>query len=134
MVRMKMDSATKEGIRMAEFLEVMRQGKRMCKRFKACDHCPIYNAKLACPVIDVTDDKYDVVERIIMDWAAEHPEPRYPTWNEWYQECLPDAPLKCRRAFMYTSCGTRACDACLSEPIPADIAQKLGIKPITEKE
>lgn len=119
---------------MAEFQEVMRQGKRMCERRDACVSCPIFNAKIGCPVVCYEDDRLMAdVERIIMDWAAEHPEPRYPTWKEWYQECLPDAPLKCRRAFMYTSCGTRTCDACLSEPIPADIAQKLGIKPITEE-
>lgn len=120
---------------MAEFQEVMRQGKRMCERRDACGSCPIFKAKISCPVVCYEDDRPLVnAERIIMEWAAEHPESRYPTWNEWYQECFPDAPLKCRRAFMYTSCGTRTCDECLSEPIPADIAQKLGIKPIMEKE
>lgn len=122
---------------MAEFQEVMRQGKRMCKRFKACDGCPIYNAKLACPVIDVTDDKYDVIERIIMDWAAEHPESRYPTWNEWHESNFPgvSSPI-CPEYFSNNICESQheTCTQCRAQPIPADIAQKLGIKPITDKE
>lgn len=114
---------------MAEFQEIAIQRNRMCSSYVTCDMCELTG--LGC--MGTVNENLDKIERIIMDWAAAHPEPRYPTWNEWYQECLPDAPFKCRRAFMYTSCGTRACDACLSEPIPADIAQKLGIKPITEE-
>lgn len=105
----------------------------MCKTYNSCDHCKIHEKKFPCPIIDVADGKDEVIERIIRNWAAEHPEPRYPTWNEWYQEYLPDAPLKCPRAFMDTRCGPWPCDRCLSDPIPADVAQKLGIKPITEE-
>lgn len=109
----------------------------MCKRFKACDHCPIYDAKLPCPVIDVTDDKYDVIERIIMDWAAKHPEVRYPTWAEWADSNFPDAYVQIAPcAFTVCPIIDMKCSKseCLNVPIPADIAQKLGIKPITEKE
>ena len=116
---------------MAEFQEVMRQRKRMCDSNKRCSECALDRIGIRCNYYPV--DKLEQIERIIMEWAAEHPEPRYPTWNEWYQECLPDAPFKCRRAFMNISCGIRYCDECLSEPIPADIAKKLGIQPITEE-
>lgn len=116
---------------MAEFKYVMRQRARMCKAFEACCYyCELEGVGCDGSVLE----NLDRVERTIMDWAAEHPEPRYPTWNEWYQEYLPDAPLKCPRAFMDTRCEPWPCDRCLSEPIPADIAQKLGIKPIMAKE
>ena len=121
---------------MTEFQEVMRQGQRMCKRFKTCGHCPIYDAKLPCPIIDVTNDKNDVIERIIMGWAAEHPEPRYPTWSEWQKANFPDAymPLyPCNFARCpqnYSECID--CALYRDSAIPADIARKLGIQPITE--
>ena len=117
---------------MTEFQEVMRQGQRMCKRFKTCGHCPIYDAKLPCPFIDVTNDKNDVIERIIMGWATEHPEPRYPTWKEWQEATFPEARNQlCINHFASAEC--KGCAACRSKPIPADIAQKLGIQPITEE-
>ena len=43
-----------------------------------------------------------------MEWAEAHPEPEYPTWVEWFN------------SMGGVDCG---------EPIPADIAEKLGIKP-----
>ena len=129
MQRMKMVFATRGGKRVAEFTEVLRQRARMCNSYAKCRDCGL-DVFSSCSYYPV--DKMEQIERVIMDWAVAHPEPRYPTWNEWYQECLPDAPFKCRRAFMNISCGIRYCDECLSEPIPADIAQKLGIKPITE--
>ena len=117
---------------MTEFQEVMRQGQRMCKRFKTRGHCPIYDAKLPCPFIDVTNDKNDVIERIIMGWATEHPEPRYPTWKEWQEATFPEARNQlCINHFASAEC--KGCAACRSKPIPADIAQKLGIQPITEE-
>lgn len=31
------------------------------------------------------------IERVVMRWAAEHPEPQYPTWEEWQKTNFPDA-------------------------------------------
>lgn len=122
---------------MAEFLEVMRQGKRMCERRDACVSCPIFNAKIGCPVVCYEDDRLMAdVERSIMDWAAEHPEQRYPTWNEWHESNFPgvSSPI-CPEYFSNNICESHeTCTQCRAQPIPADIAQKLGIKPITEME
>ena len=55
------------------------------------------------------------IERKVMSWAAEHPEPVYPTWREWLSEQgVLSAGGLWEKAF---------------EPIPADIAEKLGIQP-----
>lgn len=73
----------------------------------------------------------------IMQRAAEHPEPRYPTWMEWQKANFPDAQValfpcnfaRCHKNFS----GCFECDFYRESAIPADIAQKLGIKPITEE-
>jgi hypothetical protein len=65
------------------------------------------------------------VEGIIMAWAAEHPEPVYPTW--WKYLCMinviPDTPLG-EKTF-----GEVVIERLMSLNIPDDIAQKLGIEP-----
>jgi len=68
------------------------------------------------------------VERIVAEWAQEHPEPHYPTWAEWQEKEFPDAIHE------LTLCNFKAvrcpgdCDACHNQPIPEDIAKKLGIE------
>lgn len=105
---------------MAEFTEVMRQAKRMCKSCAECSGCAM---------------RYQF-ERIVMTWAAEHPEPRYPTWNEWHRSMFPDATALIRpcefESVTVQECYNRTCITCIDRQIPADIAAKLGIKPIKE--
>jgi hypothetical protein len=62
-------------------------------------------------------------EKAIMDWAAEHPEPVYPTWVE-YLVGIGVIPHEIRLETADTLMDTH-----LLKPIPADIAQKLGIEP-----
>lgn len=100
---------------MAEFQEVMRQLGRICAtNFGECDICDL---RPFCPT-SVFLDKYlksgraKRLEEMVLSWAAGHPEPVYPTWGTWL--------------------GTKYdCDMCeiLYTPIPADIAEKLGIEP-----
>ena len=127
---------------MAEFTEVMRQAKRMCAAYGGM--CKIRN----CPMVDgescrFAEDKEDVdyneVERIIMAWAAEHPAPRYPTWREWYTTTFPDVDTAhffiCPGNYGdgdRNACSNYHCCECVNRPIPADIAEKLGVKPIEE--
>ena len=136
---------------MAEFCDVMRQARRMCKSYgDECGPCALYKRYGSCPLHAQTDyhipadwklDNMPEVERIVMDWAAKNPEPRYPTWVEWWDEnfqgkgrrmftpCsfVPPAKLGC-------SIGMDGCMKapykCWHTPIPADIAEKLRIKPI----
>ena len=127
---------------MAEFQDVMKQAKRMCDAVRGCDNCPLDNKRDGCPLamfaskisLEILGD----AERIVMDWAAANPEPRYPTWNEWQEANFQMAERAiCAAHFMdagdagcYASVNN--CDKCRERPIPADIAERLGIKPIGE--
>jgi len=99
----------------AEFQNVMKQFDRMCKANAGCVNCPlddrdgeIYRCSIGAFV-----NNSERIEREIMSWAAENPEPVYPTWGEWLQR-------------MYNSMNYAGI---FITPIPADIAQKLGIEP-----
>lgn len=128
---------------MAEFQEVMKQVKRLCSmNDTGCTGCPMANDKDICMMLGyrlagVAPEKFNLdmmakAERIIMDWAEKNPEPRYPSWSETWRRLFPGA--------RYTPCpesefGVKmeckgGCKACLNKPIHADIAEKLGIKPI----
>ena len=122
---------------MAEFIEVMEQAKRMCESFRDghCSKCPIGDANaLECGITVTSEMDCKEVERRVMQWAAKHPEPVYPTWREWQNSTFPDAEID------ITPCtfGSRdrlncflekRCSTCKEQQIPADIAEKLGIKP-----
>ena len=122
---------------MAEFTEVMKQARRMCKEqqnIDCCVRCPIN--KNGCMVVaDAEYVDYADAEQEIMHWAAEHPEPVYPTWNEWYRKNFPDAYYDSKRICPIVFACKRNCDSetncdkCRDRPIPDDIAEKLGIKP-----
>lgn len=103
-------------------------------------------AELRCLKQDEMPREYDdpVMQagHTVMDWAAEHPEPRYPSWNRWFRETFPDsiyATSPCPNTFCRV-CDPTAyhgeveCYECKGKPIPADIAEKLGIKPMGGKE
>lgn len=127
---------------MAEFCEVMKQAQRMCEQGDGrCGSCPLQsvdNCAITSAPCHVDLETYKKVERIVMDWAAANPEPRYPSWKEvWARlfprmtERLPPCPRYFveRERYRKMCCGSQ-CDTCLDRPIPADIAEKLGIKPI----
>ena len=122
---------------MAKFTEVMRQARRMCEAFRDgnCSKCPVGNVRmLECGVTATSEMDCEEVERRVMQWAAKHPERVYPTWDEWQNSMFPDAEID------ITPCtfGSRdrlncflekKCSTCKEQQIPADIAEKLGIKP-----
>lgn len=122
---------------MSEFTDVMRQAKRMCESFSDghCSECPVGDANaLECGITVTSEMDCKDVERLVMQWAAKHPEPVYPTWDEWQKSVFPDAEID------ITPCafGSRdrlncflekKCSTCKEQQIPADIAEKLGIKP-----
>ena len=131
---------------MAEFQEVMKQAKRMCNGMGAsCSGCPMNNNDNVCIMIgsktrmrlpeEFDMDMLTKAEHIVMDWAAKSPEPRYPTWKEWQKANFPDAAIQigpCRfTSKERAACSCKyGCEECFNQPIPADIAEKLGIKPI----
>ena len=130
---------------MAEFTEVMRQAKRMCSSFgEGCsDDCPLNSAiqvdtdcyrNLCICVAGGFEEAYKLIEERVMQWAAAHPEPEYPSWNEWYTKNFPDAYYDGKRICLRIFHGGESCenetecDKCRDRPIPDSIAKKLGIK------
>ena len=110
---------------MAEFQVVARHWKRMCKRYwrvETCHGCPIAEHEHAYEACSAYETDIVKMEELVMSWAAEHPEPVYPTWVEWlYSQGLMTDVIDGKGGnFLYNLA---------SEPIPADIAQKLGIEP-----
>ena len=94
---------------MAEFQEVMREWVRVRKATASSTE---ENVLSVYPLEAYDDCLIASIEKNVMKWAAEYPEPVYPTWGE-YLHTLHNEPSSRE----------------LSKPIPADIAQKLGIEP-----
>ena len=117
---------------MAEFSEVMRQWKRMCNYYTeradddqdACAICKFEGDGSNClAVYEDSEPDTAEVERVVMSWAAEHPEPVYPSWYAWLANMnVVPIELPPDEAILATDIG-------LLKKIPADIAQKLGIQP-----
>lgn len=98
---------------MAEYSEVIKQFKRMCKSVSPVQctrgECPMRCENIGqCRKVAV-EHPMEFEERV-MAWVAKHPEPVYPTLAEW----LRSIGLANHR---------------MIDPIPADIAKKLGIEP-----
>ena len=124
---------------MAEFMEVMRQARRLCAAHDGmCNYrnCPLDNGNECRLNIDLDGEDYNELERIIMDWAEEHPEPVYPSWKEAWQKLFPNAcevpcPRKCfdEGCFPIFICAKHDCDRCKARQMDPEIAEKLGIRP-----
>lgn len=130
---------------MAEFFEVMKQTRRMCWSV-SCNNCILPRRSDEMYIWEdapsgFTDEEIIEIEAKTMKWAAEHPEVHYPTWREWQREHFRDAAIMMRPcAFMsdadahcFDYMGAHCCSDCANQHIPADIAKKLGIKPITKE-
>ena len=110
---------------MADFVQMMKDWKRMCNamgqedEYTACDKCNLRD--FGCPAIyekECDNADWNHVESVVTTWSAEHPEPVYPTWVEWFRQ-IGVVPI-----------GQKCFHDWLLKPIPADIAQKLGIEPL----
>ena len=111
---------------MAEFVKVMSQFMRLCDSYKNCDDCPVDDAGFNC---DCDRQGYsktgaEELESIIMQWAAEHPEPVYPTWAD-YISMLVVKDICAGKIGGPDTVLTYA----MKTHIPADIAEKLGLEP-----
>ena len=101
------------------FQEVMKQWRRLCdSNDDLCSKCPTFGeCPACCKIKDININKF--AEKV-MQWAAEYPEPIYPTWFEWLNEigvlqgCVADREVAA---------------ALLDNSIPRDIAEKLELKP-----
>ena len=73
-----------------------------------------------------------------MKWAAEHPEPVYPSWEDGWRQIFPEAlgtpcPANYGKKHRNNCCSNVLCVNCIQRPMPAEVAEKLGIKPITKE-
>lgn len=124
---------------MAEFVEVMRQARRLCSAQTCCEDCPLCYENNGANCRFALDEKYQAdaeLERVVSDWAAEHPEPVYPSWKEAWKKLFPNASeVPCPRkyfdkdCFPIFICAKHDCDRCKALPMHPEIAEKLGIKP-----
>ena len=114
---------------MSEFVQTMKDWKRMCSAMEklrpddSCNGCRVEG--YGCPAIYEDDSHVDYadVQNKVAVWAAEHPEPQYPTWGEYLASIGVMKPAQPDKAYevWFTQL--------YSTNIPADIAHKLGIEP-----
>ena len=115
--------------RMAEFQDVMRQWVRARKATaSSCEE----NVLSVYPLETYDDALIADIERNVMQWAADHPEPVYPTWAEWLLE-VGGGVEKLFEAGGYSG-NTYVADletvvVAHNTQIPADTAHMLGVKP-----
>ena len=122
---------------MADFVQTMKDWRRMCKHYsdesmKDGQHscaamCPLGHNNACGMIEDALDSDIEVTEKEIAKWAAEHPEPVYPTWSEWLYEqgVLGDKYVCSIPELIASNVATGKVD----DPIPVDIAQRLGLQP-----
>lgn len=131
---------------MSEFVKTMRDWKRLCDKMDnkygigACTNCPLFSMgakRSGCDAINTdwaANIDWDKFASIVDAWAAENPEPVYPTWAEWLKE-QDIVAVDVRPLASSTTSGSSTYIQNVStkpafyRPIPADIAEKLGLKP-----
>ena len=117
---------------MSDFVKTMKDWRRMCvarsklRGDQACYGCRLEDFGCLAIYEDKDDKDYSIVEREVSAWAAEHPEPIYPTWGDWL---IKQGVLKAGTTTMHGITWQPVGDN-LFEPIPANIAEKLDLKPI----
>ena len=118
---------------MADFVQTMKDWRRMCNacqtekdKLGVCGSYPAGNyAACAMKSMDKEADLacdnlyFERLEKTITAFAAKHPEPVYPTWYRWL-------------IMMGVVGSVEDLFSDLQHPIPADIAQELGIEPKEE--
>lgn len=120
---------------MTNFAQTMHDWQRMCKYFDehyhedCCHICPIKSCGAIWEMANITN--WEEFEEIINTWAAEHPEPKYPTWREYLTKI---GLIKETKLWNYKRQETT--EYMLNEnadrPIPAVIAAALGLEPCHE--
>lgn len=124
---------------MAEFAEVMKQLKRMCKGTVYCSSCPLMVGDDECLFVNRTDymcKNAEKIEKAIMDWAEAHPEPVYPSWKDAWNSLFPNAEGDPCPANWFgdecPECIDFDCLECMKRPMSREVAEKLGVMPIAE--
>ena len=119
---------------MTDFVQTMKDWRRMCKHYSdegvkrrtsCADMCPLgHNAACGGVMEDALDSDIKDLAEEVAKWAAEHPEPVYPTWWEYLcmigiiPDTLGDKTL-----------GEVTLERLMHINIPQDVAEKLGLEP-----
>lgn len=112
---------------MADFVQTMKNWKRMCKVHNYCYECQLGFLGGICPEMLMN---YERVLNMVSQWAADHPEPKYPTWREWLiQQGVVDFKSYWSPNIPTGNSTVPCLNSKALEPIPADIAEKLEIQP-----
>lgn len=121
---------------MAEFTEVMKQAQRMCLAIRYCQECPAWDDEEGCGVSpDHTPiNGFNGIEQRVTAWAENHPEPVYPSWEDGWKQIFPEAvdtpcPAMYGEQYKNAACAEVLCVNCMKRPMPAEIAERLGIHP-----
>lgn len=131
---------------MAQFIETIEQWRRMCDAYSTydeesyCKGCPIMELEFdehGCDAIFSDWAKaadWDKVEEVIHVWAERNPEPVYPTWEEWLaaNDVLEPDNVRLNGDYRFYYNGEPVYNIPspkMFEPIPDDIAEKLGLQP-----
>ena len=123
---------------MAEYNDVIKQFKRMCRYYNDNKYdCPSYCKGSGCSISlcrKIAFERPAEFEEYVMAWVTEHPEPVYPTWEEWLVTNGIMEPDNVRLNGDYRFCYNgipvyNIPSPKMFDPIPTDIAQKLGIEP-----
>lgn len=108
-----------------EICDFLKNWKRMCNsmtEMDGCEDCPIVRNTHGARCGDMPGEMYDVesIAREVEKWAADNPEPKYPTWGEYL----------CNIGLIHDC--TESEDVVLrlfNNVIPTEMAQKLGLQP-----
>ena len=114
-----------------DFVQTMKDWRRMCDTIQSenqktssngwCKGCPVQGVcVIDTEIKDTTEKGFAMIGERIQSWAAEHPEPVYPTWGEWLQS-IGVAELGSGMLSIHP--------AIAEQPIPAELAEKLEIEP-----
>lgn len=117
---------------MYNFEEVMREWKRMCTAMDKLEPndcyeaCPFHDGNW-CGMYSIPKNlDFNKIGEEVMKWAAENPEPIYPTWEEvllsynFIKYTIDD------KGYKHIHYGWR-------DRIPAEFAEKLGIAPVNKE-
>ena len=127
---------------MAEFADIARKWRRMCDYYtrKSMEDvhssgcislCPLGHNDACGDIKAAEDGDIEAAEATIIAWDKEHPEPVYPTWGEWLEK---QGIVKLVNSERYDEDYQKVLillDS-VENPIPADMAEKLGIEPKEE--
>ena len=113
---------------MAKYNYVIKHFKRMCRYYNnraSQNECPLYCKGHGCNIshcrmLAFDDKKF---QNVVMTWAETHKEPVYPSWMEYIMDVQHD----CVAA--YNGGNDTLWKWMWTTPIPADIAEKLGVEP-----